>query len=466
MDCADIQPLVTAFRRGLAATSCILGYGFSREMLIFVCRLRNMPRRRFPYLSLLLVLALACERGPEDFAPPQIGAVHVTAGYTTVDFAVEADGAFSECGIWFGESPERLHPVAGTRTADGFTVRVEDLGEGVEYCWQAFVGNGRTELASAPGRVKTEVYPFVRIPDPAFKAWCVAHYDANGDREISPQEAREVTDISCPEGVGARNLRGIEAFTALHSLTWEHDLLEEVDLSRNTRLAGLWLRGNNLREIDLSNNLRLEYIGLEYNELRSLDLGALSNLRSAAVGFQPLAELRLPRESRLEDLGCQKAELRELDLSDSPQLLELVCNDNCLTSLDLSACRRLRRLYCWMNDLIRLDFAGLGGLEDLRCAQNDFSREGLDLSACPQLRILYCNEDRLETLDVSGNPLLKELGCYDNPNFGPVLDLRCQTRLDSLDVRNSPRLEEIRLRAGHVVSRGIVKDDHTRIVTE
>ena len=425
-----------------------------------------MPRRRIPYLSLLLVLALACERGPEDFASPQIGEVRVTAGYTTVDFAVEADGAFSECGVWFGESPERLHPVAGTRTSDGFAVRVEELAEGVEYCWRAFVGNGRTELASAPGRVKTEVYPFVRIPDPAFKAWCVAHYDTDGDGEISLQEAREVTDISCLEGVGARNLRGIEAFTALRSLTWEHDLLEDVDLSRNTRLAGLWLKGNNLREIDLSNNLRLEDIGLEYNEIRSLNLGALSNLRSAAVGFQPLAELRLPRESRLEDLWCQKAELRELDLSDSPQLSGLICHDNCLTSLDLSACRRLRRLYCWMNDLIRLDFAGLSGLEDLRCAQNDFSREGLDLSACPQLRILYCNEDRLESLDVSGNPLLKELGCYDNPNFGPVLDLRCQTRLDSLDVRNSPRLEEIRLRAGYVVSRGIVKDDHTRIVTE
>lgn len=423
-----------------------------------------MSFHRISCLWLILLLLPGClERQPEEFAPARLGAVRAEAGYYDVRFTVEASGAWTECGVYFGQEAEALNKIAGERTEAGFTVEITGLEDATDYVWRAYLGNGREEILSAQERLMTQKYPFVRIPDPAFKAWLVAHCDTDADGEISPKEAHAVFHIDCWEGVGAKSLEGIEAFTALRSLAWENDLLEAVDLSQNTRLEGLFLKNNHLREIDLSNNPLLVDIGLENNNLTSLDLSGLKDLRKAVVGCQPLSQLHLPADSRLEELFCQSARLEQLDLSRCARLWRLECYGNHLAELDLSANSQLRILYCWQNDLIGLDVSGLAKLEDLRCAQNDFSWGGLDLSRCPELKYLWCNDDRLDMLDVSANPQLVELGCYDNP-LGTLLDLTGNLKLDTLAIRNCPNLAKVYLATGQTVARGIVKDAATQVL--
>ena len=413
-------------------------------------------------LSLLLLLAGCVERQPGEFAEPALGAVQVEAGYDAVRFDVQASGAWSQCGVYFARAGEALLPIAGERTETGFSVNVTGLEDDVEYCWRAFVGNGRMEVSSEEARVSTVVTPYVKMPDPAFKAWIVARFDSSGDGEIDHQEAARIVEISCLEGPGARSLRGIESFPNLEVLIWEQDLVAEIDLSGNLKLGSLSLLDNQLREIDLSNNVALMELTLDGNGLTSLDLRPLKVLRRVDASRQPISTLLLPESSRLEELGCGYARLTDLDISAYPRLTRLFCSENSLSSLDLSANPQLRMLWCWGNDLTALDVSKLPALEDLRCAQNDFSESGLDVSANSKLRFLYCNEDRLEDIDVSANPLLEELGCYDNPLFLD-LDLTGNPILDTLQVTGCPKLERVWLKTGRTVRKGVVKDEHTNV---
>ena len=358
-----------------------------------------MQARKSVILLLLLSLAGCLERQPAEFAQPLLGEVQVAAGFDAVHFEVAATGPWSECGVYFGESAGTLRRIPGERTETGFRVDVSGLEDEAEYLWRAFLGNGRDELLSEQERVVTQVYPYVKIPDPAFRAWILARHDLDGDGHLSEQEARVIIDICSYEGIGARSLRGIECFPNLRSLIWANDRILEIDLSANGKLE----------EINLEHNL-----------------------------------------------------LTELDLSGCPRLESLMCNDNHLFALDLSPCPHLKLIACWMNNLTALDLSGLPELEELGCAQSDFSGSGLDVSKNPKLRTLWCNDSRLQDLDVSANPLLEELGCYRNPLYLD-LDLTANPRLDILNVSDCPGLGTVWLRTGCTPRRGITKDEHTQI---
>ena len=378
-----------------------------------------MRGRLLHILFCALVLA-GCERSPETLTPPVIVHVNVETGYDSLDFEVETEGSFIECGVFFGTSPETAAQMYGTRTETGFSLTVNRLEEGTEYWFQPFVSNGRENVRATGDYVMTKIYPFVRIPDPVFKAWLLVRFDTDGDGEISPQEARNVDVISCKEGKGARSLKGIEAFTSLYSLEWENDLLEELDLSQNDRLEWLHLNKNRLRSVELPKSTRLKDFWAEDNDIEYIDLSGFPNLQAVSMARTPLKKLILPENSRIESLWFYDAELREIDLSGCPMLKSLTIHGNNLSELDVSPCRQLTFLHCAWNDLTRMDLTGLS-----------------------ELRELYCE---------------------GNHNLGPVLDLTSSEHLYSMRVEDCPRLEEIWIKAGHVISCSIFKDDHTKII--
>lgn len=82
-----------------------------------------------------------------------------------------------------------------------------------------------------------------KMDDPVFKAYCLEHFDANGDRKILKEEAEAVTEITVPS-MGIKSLNGIEAFTNLLGLDCSDNLITSLDLRENRKLIYLDCRDN------------------------------------------------------------------------------------------------------------------------------------------------------------------------------------------------------------------------------
>lgn len=398
---------------------------------------------RFSLLALILILAGCVEREPSEFAPPELGEVRVEAGYDAVHFAVQVKGSWSECGVYFGEAAGALHKVPGERTTDGFVVDVTELEEDVQYGWQAFVSNGREEIRSERQSVTTQVYPYVNIPDPAFKACLVEQFDRDGDGEISRKEAAGIRRIElCSDERNVQSLQGIEKMPNLEVLicpgSWidkpEPDqpyyyqghyrwpdcfgpagTLLDVDVSHNPALKVLNLScnsglGDHFETLDLRNNPELEELELGFTYLNYPDVSSLTRLTILNLthlrGMQPdisrLTKLRSFVLDHPQDYVLGFA----VDVSHCPDL-EVLRIATARSVSDLSKNPKLVDICVGSMELRSLDVTSLHELHYLDCAFNQLTQ--LDLSGNPKLRELVCMENQLRTLDVSGNPDLNSL---------------------------------------------------------
>jgi Leucine-rich repeat (LRR) protein len=155
----------------------------------------------------------------------------------------------------------------------------------------------------------------VEIPDPAFLNALISRgIDNNHDGLISHAEAEAIEFLLLPPS-GITDLKGLEAFVNLDSLT---------------------ITLNSLKAIDLSSNSALRYLDITYCELRDLDLGG---------------------NPQLETLICSRNSLTALDLSNNRELKTLVINNNQLSSLDLSPVRSLTTLITCGNEVRYLDIS-------------------------------------------------------------------------------------------------------------
>ncbi len=145
------------------------------------------------------------------------------------------------------------------------------------------------------GRDEDNKYVYIRIPDPSFQTYCLAHWDLNGDGRISRYEAQRVREMDC-SSLGIFSMTGIEEFTALRRL----------DCS-----------GNQIASLDLTRSVYLEELDCSDNQLISLDLKGLRSLNR---------------------LYCRNNLLTLLDLGTQAALSELRCGENRLVALDVRFC--------------------------------------------------------------------------------------------------------------------------------
>ena len=106
-------------------------------------------------------------------------------------------------------------------------------------------------MALAAASCKKEKVDFCgHMDDPVFKAYCLEHFDTNGDGKILENEAEEVLEIAVPS-MGIKSLKGIEAFKNLLELDCSDNLLTSLDLRENRKLVFLDCRENLIEVIYL-----------------------------------------------------------------------------------------------------------------------------------------------------------------------------------------------------------------------
>ena len=257
------------------------------------------------------------------------------------------------------------------------------------------------------------------FPDANFRT-IVEHYDTNKDSSLSDTEIAAVEEIDCYDK-GISNLKGIEYFTALRSLscgrnqltaldvrkktamTYLHcsyNQLTSLDVSKNTALTKLYCYNNQLTSLDVSKNTALTYLDCWGNSLTKLDVSKNTALTYLDCGYNQLTALDVSKNTALTYLSCSYNQLTTLDVSKNTALTDLLCHNNQLTTLDVSKNTALTRLRCHNNQLTPLDVSNTD-MKYLYCSVNIYqiivgNDRTFDLSTLPG------NFDVAKTSDWSG----------------------------------------------------------------
>ena len=243
------------------------------------------------------------------------------------------------------------------------------------------------------------------FPDEAFKNFCLANFDADGNGIIQYKEIKNVRDINIKSAKDypIKTFEGIEYFTSLTtfyynntSVSGAHITIDHFDVSHNSSLRTLTINNATIPNQDFEKNtvltsIRLEEVDIDAINLNlgiaeitltnvtidKLDLSNRPNLASVNINTCPLNSINLTNSGALNTLICESCNLTTLDISTNPNIYYLKCNNNQLTSLDIS---------------------NLSILENFECSNNNIST--IDLYNNRRLSYAYCYDNPLKTIYV------------------------------------------------------------------
>ncbi|MFW0737496.1 T9SS type A sorting domain-containing protein [Flavobacterium sp. T12S277] len=327
------------------------------------------------------------------------------------------------------------------------------------------------------------------IPDPAFEDKLIAlNIDTDGKNGTvlnSSIENRTSLDVSSSV---ITSLTGIKGFKNLSTLNCSNNLLNLLDLSKNTALRSLNCSNNKLSDLNLKNghntsfdltsnfknNLNLNCIQVDddvyantnwatlkdaianYNvdctrytlipdsnfedKLIALEIdkdgknGKVATASVSKVTSLDISNSSISDISGIEDfialtsLNCGYNTISSINVKNNEALLGLNLFENKLTSLDVTKNKKLRDLTFSKNQVSTIDLSQNKDLHFLTCDRNLLN--DLDLTSNTRLRSLYCGNENLTSLDVSNQPDLEWLNCTD-------------TKISKLDVSYNTKLENL-----------------------
>nr|WP_299033113.1 choice-of-anchor D domain-containing protein [uncultured Tenacibaculum sp.] len=224
----------------------------------------------------------------------------------------------------------------------------------------------------------------VNIPDANFKSALVGNsaINTNGDSEIQLSEAQAFTGVIRVDRLNISNVTGLEAFVNITEFHAIDNSLTSIDLSQNTAITKLTLKGNSLTALDLSANTALQTILIMHNNISSIDLSNHSSLVNFQCGSNNISTLVLPTVANgLQTLYLEENQISTLDVSMYPDLRTLFAFNNNLTSVDISNNSKVRGLQVRGNNLTSLNVANGNNVnfiymvadrnDDLTCIQHD-----------------------------------------------------------------------------------------------
>jgi Leucine-rich repeat (LRR) protein len=111
--------------------------------------------------------------------------------------------------------------------------------------------------------------PEIVVADPAFEAYCLSHFDKNGDGLIQKNEVKSVKSLDV-RGLGICSLKGLEEFLSLEKLDCSRNQLARLYLSKNRELTTLYCAHNELPALDVSHNENLQVLDCSCNPITAI----------------------------------------------------------------------------------------------------------------------------------------------------------------------------------------------------
>jgi Leucine-rich repeat (LRR) protein len=129
--------------------------------------------------------------------------------------------------------------------------------------------------------------PEIVIADPVFEAYCLAHFDRNGNKQIQKNEVKSVKSLNI-SGLNIHSLKGLEEFLSLECLDCSKNQLVRLYLSKNRALTALYCSQNELPVLDVSYNAKLRTLDCSNNKITVLDLSKNKALKELNCICNPL----------------------------------------------------------------------------------------------------------------------------------------------------------------------------------
>ena len=309
---------------------------------------------------------------------------------------------------------------------------------------------------------------YLEFKDPAFLAYLLANFDADGDGRITEAEVKNITVMDC-SNLGIESLDNLNLFTNLTSLTCTGNKLTSINLTTLTKLVTLNCDNNKLANLNISQNTALVTLDCSHNELSSVTTSTNKELKTLICNDNKIISLGLSQNTKLETLLCQNNALIAF--------IELV-NNLSISTLNCKGNPQLQRIYLqggqeieniiYDENITSIRYRDPGGvtsitIDDSQFADyllKNFDKDGNGLLSieealavrtinCSGLGIvslggieyftnltsLNCSDNLLTYLPISGLTALELLDCSDN-QIG-ALDLTPLVNLKNLNCRRN-----------------------------
>ncbi len=288
----------------------------------------------------------------------------------------------------------------------------------------------KEEKESAAEKVVGVAIDAANFPDEAFRKYVSENFDIDKDGVLSDEEANSVKEISLSFDYydyynRIEDLKGIEHFKNLESLTCNRVRIKYLDVSKNTALKSLMCYDAPIKSLDISKNTALTKLICGNTEITSLDVSKNTALIELSCYDKGITNLDVSKNIALEKLNCSRTGITNLDVSKNTALTGLTCSSTGITNLDVSKNTALKWLTCIDTGITNLDVSKNTALTSLNCGYTGITN--LDVSKNTALRELNCYNTRITSLDVSKNTELTILGCKN-------------TEITSLNIGNNPNL--------------------------
>lgn len=219
------------------------------------------------------------------------------------------------------------------------------------------------------------------FPDPIFRQYIIDNFDTDTPKNevLSAKEISNITAINVNFKSNIRNLKGIEYFSELKSLSCL-DLIkvESLDISSNNKLEYFSCEGSiSIKELDVSENLALKHLNCGYTSISDIDLSNNINLTDLYLNRTGITSLNIQKNTALEVLNCIGIKkLSEIDVSKNPRLYYLEIGETNIKELDVSKNIALQSLFC---DKTPLAWLNLGNNSNLK--RTDLSTSSIGTNA-------------------------------------------------------------------------------------